>query len=682
MVLLSLVPMQKKKIDTGRMKIIFFNLILTLFCISSACAYQENAHVEWLARTNDASLEPVLPNLQQAHLFLQTPNPVVLGTEESNINVYELIRGEWLKIKSQNIKVKSKQFSKLVFNFDPNPTYSWAIEDEEFVVRKINNKPSAQKLFSISAGRLSTLLFKDTTLVFGDEKSGFWITNSSGNLVYFIEPTSWSLLEVPWLSDIEKNDSDHRFYSVAYGENGTLWTLENKGQKIVRRDRMGRILATVNSPFKVEKSSSGLPTYGEGVLSSSSGGVLVTSPTRLELAFLNNQGQLQRHISICPGEATEICVRQALKRGQLSKFLDVTADQRGNILASDGLRLFLFSASGDIKMLRGEVPPCMQPHDPAHPLGMPYAPCVSANYRAVPLETGRLLLLPDDLFDGSPIELRISQDKKGLVELRPFLDKLMDLPFETKKAIFNIFSDIGFWRINSNEINRSSVDYIRGIPTVHGLVTPQSILSQYLSPPADAIRTQEDRKISGLFGQTAGTFSYEFMAARLDKDKVLIRDRNYLAPRFAVYDAKNKTLRHNVRLPQLKDPSVLNQDGIANDHLFNDDRGNVYFFDGDSGNLYSISTRLSISLLARLNPILNANHQCRCCVNLVSSAVLSAPNQLMIATNCGIFLQNAESLVRISTLEQVSQLIPIEIGFVLAISSGGLARIQLPKKEK
>jgi hypothetical protein len=54
----------------------------------------------------------------------------------------------------------------------------------------------------------------------------------------------------------------------------------------------------------------------------------------------------------------------------------------------------------------------------------------------------------------------------------------------------------------------------------------------------------------------------------------------------------------------------------------------------------------------------------------------------MIATNCGIFLQNAESLVRISTLEQVSQLIPIEIGFVLAISSGGLARIQLPKKEK
>ncbi len=152
--------------------------------------------------------------------------------------------------------------------------------------------------------------------VSGDAAHGFWVTNAYVGSALFIEPGTWAIREVPGLTLPPGWGRDRAaFGAAALGAEGSLWVIEPDSKDIVRRDVRGEELARVPWPFGGDVPA-GMSRYGDGTLETSKAGVLAVSESRLELASINDAGQILWRLAVCPSGLGVRCALEASQRGQ------------------------------------------------------------------------------------------------------------------------------------------------------------------------------------------------------------------------------------------------------------------------------------------------------------------------------------------------------------------------------
>lgn len=642
----------------------------------STWAASDGSTYEWLAQTarirsnagDDGSLHKAIWQIRSGQLQR------VSGNHDS-IEIQRLNAGQWKRIDTSFPKLENGRRFSIVASFDQRLTYVWRFE-KTLKIASLGQSGQARALFEITDESIQNLFnTQGAGELLGDEKYGFWVVNSYLGEGVFIEPNSWVLRSVPGLSKKKDSAANGKLFdSATLGKDGTLWTLERDGMQLVRRNTSGKELVRVTAPFPIKNTSPDFAGNGSGTLAPSIAGVVVISGTRLEIASFNHEGRELWRTSMCPNSLTADCAEVSQLNGQQGTIFEAVGDEQGDVYAGDFSRIFVYrgGAPAQRTMLSGTLPLCKL----TQAVGAAFQPCVGDDHRAVPLAPNRWLVFALNPAIYAPFELQVIPGLKPTFTFKLLLSQLMDQPLSIRQSIFELASDLRAWPRNTT--NDSQTIAI-GVPTASGIISARTVMSKYLSPPGDAIRTPADKELSELFGEGQ---QHLFPGARLGQNGVVIKDYRSLTTKIALYNASDKTLQQRLIIKGLPKVTLCTEMDTRDEYLFNDDRNQLYLLRGRSGEVYAIDERLNAKFVARTPEITGAPADpCGPSRSLgsVQSAIQLPTGRLIIATASLLLQQDGTSFFVVEAPDRINQIIPVDSEQVLVLAGGGLAKIQLPK---
>lgn len=414
--------------------------------------------------------------------------------------------------------------------------------------------------------------------------------------------------------------------------------------------------------------------------------MLAISNTRLELASVNNAGQILWRLAVCRSGIGVRCAQEASQRGQLSTIQRAVADEAGHAWIADNNRsLFFHRGTGDPQRLFGNLPPCLPEGSPASAGKQQNPPCVGANDRLVQLADGRYLIYTRTGGFSARHVMQIELGQPSRISFESLKSDAADLPRADRQAVLQSLADLRVWGFSERQsgLAERSDSTGMGVPTGRGVATASKMMSKYLSPPGDAIRTPEDAALAKLFEPTRPFDPGSHSMARFGEDAVVIKDRRVPPTQLALYDMRTGELRQGIEVRGLQAPAGCGQEHTALEYVFNDNVDTLYLMREWSGEVFVIDSTFTATRLARL-PHANADRSTACGAVVdagarVPLAARTPGGNLVIATANGVFVQRGETFDRIEAPASVVQLVVLSDAEALAIAKEGLARLRLPK---
>ncbi|HNQ91202.1 MAG TPA: hypothetical protein PKM73_21520 [Verrucomicrobiota bacterium] len=657
---------------------------IAVLALPGARAQQGGAAFDWIARTSEAAPNP---GLDLAALF--KPRAAALrqiGVDRDLVKVSDLSNGRWVTVRAVRHQMPGRYVPRVAPSFDEQAAYLWNF-DGELRIFHLNELESPAHLFSLQDPRLRQLMYAQSAgRVSGDAAHGFWVTNNFVGSAVFIEPGTWAIREVSGLTLPPGGRSPQpAFRAAALGAEGSLWVIEPGSRDIVRRDPRGEELARVPWPFATDVPA-GVSLYGDGALEPSKAGVLAISNTRLELASVYNAGQILWRLAVCRSGIGARCAQEASQRGQLSTIQRAVADEAGHAWIADNNRsLFFHRGTGDPQRLFGNLPPCLPEGSPASAGKQQNPPCVGANDRLVQLADGRYLIYTRTGGFSARHVMQIELGQPSRISFESLKSDAADLPRADRQAVLQSLADLRVWGFSERQsgLAERSDSTGMGVPTGRGVATASKMMSKYLSPPGDAIRTPEDAALAKLFEPTRPFDPGSHSMARFGEDAVVIKDRRVPPTQLALYDMRTGELRQGIEVRGLQAPAGCGQEHTALEYVFNDNVDTLYLMREWSGEVFVIDSTFTATRLARL-PHANADRSTACGAVVdagarVPLAARTPGGNLVIATANGVFVQRGETFDRIEAPASVVQLVVLSDAEALAIAKEGLARLRLPK---
>jgi hypothetical protein len=630
-------------------------------------------------------------------------------------------RGQWeslLPAKITGSVNRGQAKSEAVASLDANRHYAWRYGVNRSIEVWSFDPQSGQgsSLFTLSNDVLGKLQINQVRIQ-GDAKHGFWLVDIEIGAAWFIEPGSWVVKAVKGLSDDRSPQTSTQqqgdryaprtryFLSAAIGAQGSIWTVDNDKQTLIRRNPQGIELARTQvvwpAPPSRENRQSGLPSYGGPELALSQTGVLVLSETRLQLAALDSQGKLLWQTEVCPTQPTKGCVDTSQHQGKMGLIKTAMGDAQGRVYVDDGVRVFLFQGGGSGRMVAGEPPSCSPQSKLDIQGGAQFTPCVGSRQRIVKLQGDRLLVFANEDTPFAPFELTRNKPESGpgatrLPEgwtARPRLGDLHNLPIVDKLAIASAAHDARLWKSPfdgsaESEARRFASDSRRpqlGIPIEDQVVSREAIIAPRLQSPG-ALIDQREVALSNLV---------DGMSARVGSHSVLLKGPEQTANTVAIYNAKTGKLDTNVQVSGLKKAKPCRSEDATStfgEQYFNDDQHQLYLFRACAGEVYALSPKLEAKLVARTPLILyGAAPSVRPSADSLpkdaprlSGAITSASRlpdgQLLVVLNQFVFVQKGAYLHPVTSPWTVKQVVAIGPQSALSISASGLALHKWPEK--
>lgn len=660
---------------------------IAVLALPDARAQQDGAAFEWIARTSKAD-----PNLGLDLNASFEPRGAALRqirVDRDLVKVSDLSNGRWVTVHALRHQMSGKYYPRVAPSFDQQAAYLWSF-DGELRIFQLGELGSPAPLLSLQDPRLRDLMYAQSAgRVSGDAAHGFWVTNAYEGSALFIEPGTWAIREVPGLT-LPPDGGRHQaaFRAAALGAGGSLWVIEPGSRDIVRRGSHGEELNRVSWPFAADVPA-GVSLYGDGALEPSKAGVLAISNTRLELASINNAGQILWRLAVCPSGIGVRCAQEASQRGQLSTIQRAVADEAGHAWIADNTRsLYVHRGTGDPERLFGNLPPCLPEGSPASAGKQQSPPCVGANDRLVQLADHRYLIYSRS--DGFLVRhmMQIEPGQPSRISFESLETGATDLPWADRQAVLQSLADQRVWGFGERRsgLAERSDSTEMGVPTRRGIATASKMMGKYLSPPGDAIRTPEDATLAKLFEPTRPFDQGSHSMARFGEDAVVIKDRRVPPTQLALYDMRTGELRQGIEVRGLPTPTGCGLAHTALEYVFNDDVDTLYMMREWSGEVFVIDSSFTATRLARL-PHANAGRSTACGAVVdagarVPIAARTPRGDLVIATANGVFVQRGETFDHVEAPASVVQLVVLNDAEALVVAKGGLARLELPPKPR
>ena len=659
--------------------------LVTLFwlaCLNTQ-ALADSGSFEWLART-----DALLPSFDDGERLyapiwqIRQGKLQRVGGTQAAVEIQQLNAGLWTTVRTVAPQLVGSRVPNAVTSLDEGLAFGWHF-DKTLKVSAWADDGKARDLFAIDARSIQDFFYNQGNgQLLGDEKFGFWVMNYSMGNAVFIEPKTWAIRAVPGLSpDKDLQARAPRFESATIGKDGTLWTLEREGMQLVRRNSLGKELVRVAGPFAKNTNLQTATQYGSGSLKPSHAGVIVLSGSRLEIASLDHNGRELWRKSLCPEGVTSSCAKASQLRGQLGAVQDAIGDEKGEVIASDSLRIFYFRGQdlANPVMAAGTQPLCKSVFGPGN-----VRPCVGDQHRAVPLAVNRWLVFALNPAVSPPFEMQLSAEPTPKVMFKALSGELMDQPLDVRQSVFELVYDLRAWPHYGNDSTGNQGLQARqfGIPTASAMVSRNTITSRILSPPGDAIRTPADAELDKLFDDPN---QKTFPGARLGQHAVVIKDHRSRTTQLALYNAREKTLKQKVVIKGLPNISACSDFDTRDEYLFNDNQNKLYLLRGRSGQIYAIDEQLHARFVARPPEVVgSAVGPCGSSRSLgkVQSAIQMPSGDLLIATNTLLLLQNGGDFFTVEAPQFIQQIIPVDKQRVLVLARDGLAQVQLPQTFK
>ncbi|MDX5444640.1 MAG: hypothetical protein LPJ87_01100 [Zoogloeaceae bacterium] len=657
---------------------------IAVLALPGARAQQGSAAFDWVARTSEAASDPGL-NLDA----LFQPRGVAMrqiAVERDLVRVSDLSKGRWVTARALRHRMPGGRHPRVAPSFDEQAAYLWNF-DGELRIFRLDERGDPAPLLSIQDPRLRELMYAQSAgRVSGDAAHGFWVTNTFVGSAVFIEPGTWAIREVPGLT-LPPGGARHQpaFRAAALGAGGSLWVIEPDSRDIVRRGSHGEELTRVSWPFAADVPA-GVSLYGDGALEPSKAGVMAISNTRLELASITDAGQILWRLAVCPSGIGAGCAQEASQRGQLSTIQRAVADEAGHAWIADNNRsLFVHRGTGDPERLFGNLPPCLPEGSPASAGKQQNPPCVGANDRLVQLADGQYLIYTRTGGFSARHVMQIEPGQPSRISFEPLKSDAADLPRADRQAVLQSLADLRVWGFGERQsgLAERSDSTGMGVPTGRGVATASKMMSKYLSPPGDAIRTPADATLAKLFEPARPFDPGSHSMARFGEDAVVIKDRRVPPTKLALYDMRAGELRQGIEVRGLPAPMGCGQEHSALEYVFNDNANALYLMREWSGEVFVIDSTLTATSLARL-PDANARMSTACREvghggRRVPLAARTPGGDLVIATADGVFVQRGETFDRVEAPTSVVQLVVLNDAEALVVAKEGLARLRLPK---
>jgi hypothetical protein len=659
----------------------------TLACASlsiciGASAQSASGEVEWIARTGEAARNESLSR----SVLLQAHGNDVRGfdVKQDLLRTMDLTGGRWTTARALNHGLKGSYYPEVVDSFDLNQVYLWSF-DEGLRIIKLDLAGASVPVATVNDDRLRNIMNSQSAgRVSGDAVHGFWVSNAYVGTAVFIEPGTWVIHEVPGLTAVPNRQTGTKpmFGTAALGAAGSLWVMERGTGALVRRGPQGQELVRVPWPFS-RIAGADATNYGAGILQRSEAGVLAISSTRLEMASIDHTGAVIWRLNVCSSGLLRRCVLEAPQRGTPSLIQRAVGDKAGSVWIVDQTNaVFRFEGKDGPRLIAGNMPPCRLPSTSDMTGPSPTPPCVGPKERLVRIGEGRYLLysLAGEL--SASHELRVAPEGPARISFKPLSTALADLPMAMRQAVLNSTSDLRVWGFSNPDDGTAALPVRRtlGIPTPYGIVTAAEMMRKYLSPPGDAIRTPEDRKLAALFNPPPSFEPGSMSMAQLGGDLVVIKDLRMPPTQLAAYNMRTGTLRQGITVTGLPEPTGCQEAQTSLEYVFNDDRNKLYLFREWSGEVYTIKPDFSTEFLGRLparaGPLLfgcGATTD----VALVPVATLTPDSSLVMAYGRGVFVQRGKVFERVAAPPGVRQVIVLSDKEAIAIAQDGLAKLRL-----